>query len=97
MLRITTIALALLLATLAAGDQAQLLGALEKLFDQDFGLSARPGFLATAGYMPNMAGPSGAGWNYADASTGGGFHPPCSISPRRHVILACCGWSAPIS
>lgn len=52
-----------------------LLGALEKLFGQDFGLSARPGFLATAGYMANMAGPSGQGWNYADAGTGGGFHP----------------------
>ena len=52
-----------------------LLGALEKLFGRDFGLSARPGFLATAGYMANMAGPSGAGWNYADAGTGGGFHP----------------------
>ncbi len=52
-----------------------LLGALEKLFGQDFGLSAQPGFLATGGYMANMAGPSGVGWNYADAGFGDGFHP----------------------
>lgn len=52
-----------------------LLGAMEKLFGQDFGLSARPGFVKTGGYMANMAGPSLMGWNYADAGAGGGFHP----------------------
>ena len=52
-----------------------LLGALEKLFGQDFGLSARPGFLKTGGYMAHMAGPSGAAWDYADNRAGGGFHP----------------------
>ena len=36
-----------------------LLGALEKLYGTDFGLSARPGFLRTGGYMANMAGPTG--------------------------------------
>ena len=52
-----------------------LLGALEKLYGTDFGLSTRPGFLKTGGYMANMAGPTGAGWNYADASAGSEFHP----------------------
>lgn len=52
-----------------------LLGALEKLYGTDFGLSASPGFLKTGGYMANMAGPSGAGWNYADAGAGAEFHP----------------------
>ncbi|MEO8621989.1 MAG: heparinase II/III family protein [bacterium] len=52
-----------------------LLGALERVFGEDFGLSARPGFLATGAYMANMAGPTGSGWNYADAGAGGEFHP----------------------
>jgi hypothetical protein len=52
-----------------------LLGAIERLFGQDFGLSTQPGFLVTGGYMANMAGPTLAGWNYADAGAGGGFHP----------------------
>ena len=52
-----------------------LLGALERLFGTDYGLSARPGFLATGRYMANMAGPSGLGWNYADAGARGAFHP----------------------
>jgi hypothetical protein len=52
-----------------------LLGALERLFGSDFGLSARPGFLASGRYMANMAGPTGLGWNYADAGAGGEFHP----------------------
>ncbi len=52
-----------------------LLGALEKIYGQDFGLSAQLGFLKTGGYMANMAGPTGAGWNYADAGAAGEFHP----------------------
>ena len=52
-----------------------LLGALERIFGNDFGLSAQPGFLKTGGYMANMAGPTGLGWNYADAGSGGEFHP----------------------
>lgn len=52
-----------------------LLGALAKIYGDDFGLSARPGFLKTGGYMANMAGPTGAGWNYADAGAAGEFHP----------------------
>ena len=52
-----------------------LLGALEKMYGDDFGLSAHPGFLKTGGYMAHMAGPTGAGWNYADAGDAGEFHP----------------------
>ena len=59
-----------------------LLGALEKVFGSA-GPSLRsgrqnddrPSFLKTGGYMANMAGPSGAGWNYADSGPGGEFHP----------------------
>ncbi|MBC3786359.1 heparinase II/III domain-containing protein [Spirosoma utsteinense] len=43
------------------------ISAIEKAFGQDFGLVQRPGFLKTAGYMTNMAGPSGMSFNYADA------------------------------
>lgn len=52
-----------------------LLGALEKIYGNDFGLSARPGFLKTGGYMAHLAGPTGLGWNYADAGAAGEFHP----------------------
>lgn len=60
-----------------------LLGALEKLYGTDFGLSARPGFLRTGGYMANMAGPTGAGWNYADAGAGAEFHPAMFFEPSH--------------
>ena len=52
-----------------------LLGALETVYGNDFGLSTRPGFLKTGGYMAHMAGPTGQGWNYADAGGGSEFHP----------------------
>ena len=52
-----------------------LISALEKAFGRDFGLSSQPGFLKTASYMTNMAGPSGAPFNYSDAGGGGGLHP----------------------
>ena len=52
-----------------------LLGALEKIYGNDFGLTARPGFLKTGGYMAHLAGPTGLGWNYADAGSAGEFHP----------------------
>ncbi len=47
------------------------LSAIEKVFGKDFGLSALPGFLNTARYLENMAGPSGAPFNYSDAGSGG--------------------------
>ena len=67
-----------------------LLGALEKVFGsagpslrsgRQSGkagpslLSGQDGFGKTGGYMANMAGPTGAGWNYADSGPGGEFHP----------------------
>ncbi|RYY19142.1 MAG: heparinase, partial [Chitinophagaceae bacterium] len=49
--------------------------AIEKLFGKDFGLSARPGFLKTAGFLENMTGPSGKPFNFSDAGNEGGFQP----------------------
>ena len=49
------------------------ISAMEKLFGKDFGLSSKPGFLKTAGYMENMTGASGNPFNYSDAGTGGGL------------------------
>lgn len=52
-----------------------LISALEKAFGKDFGLSAQPGFLKTAGYLENMTGPSGNSFNYSDAGGGSGLEP----------------------
>ncbi|WP_234736747.1 heparinase II/III domain-containing protein [Tellurirhabdus bombi] len=52
-----------------------LISALEKAFNSDFGLSARPGFLKTAAYLENMTGPSGLPFNYSDAGTGSETQP----------------------
>lgn len=49
------------------------ISAIEKVLGKDFGLSQKPGFLKTAGYMENMTGPSGNSFNYSDAGTGGGL------------------------
>jgi hypothetical protein len=43
-----------------------LISALEKAFDNDFGLAAKPGFLKTPYYLLNMTGPSGLPFNYSD-------------------------------
>jgi hypothetical protein len=51
------------------------ISAVEKLFGKDFGLSAQPGFLKTAGYLEHMTGPSGNPFNYSDAGRGGGLQP----------------------
>lgn len=51
------------------------LSAIDKLFKQDFGLSAIPGFLKTAGYFENMTGATGKPFNYSDAGTGSGLEP----------------------
>ncbi|AXY73442.1 DUF4962 domain-containing protein [Paraflavitalea soli] len=51
------------------------ISALDKLFGKDFGLSQKPGFLQTAGYLENMTGPSGKPFNYSDAGGGGGLQP----------------------
>ncbi len=51
------------------------ISAVEKAFGKDFGLSAQPGFLKTAGFMENMTGPTGKPFNYSDAGSEGGLHP----------------------
>lgn len=51
------------------------ISAVEKLFGHDFGLSALPGFLKTAGFMENMTGSTGKPFNYSDAGSNGGLHP----------------------
>ncbi len=51
------------------------ISAVEKIFGKDFGLSEKPGFLRTAGYLENMTGPSGNPFNYSDAGSGGGLQP----------------------
>ena len=52
-----------------------LISALEKAYGKDFGLSAKPGFLKTAGFLENMTGPTGRPFNYSDAGSGGGIEP----------------------
>ena len=46
-----------------------LIDALVKAFESDFGLSKKPGFLKTAGYMTHMVGPSGMNFNYSDGDS----------------------------
>lgn len=52
-----------------------LIGALDALFGQDFGLSEEPGFLKTAGYLANMTGPTGQAFNYSDSGLSGELQP----------------------
>jgi hypothetical protein len=51
------------------------ISALEKAFGKDFGLSAQPGFLKTAGFMENMTGPTGKPFNYSDVGSEGSLQP----------------------
>lgn len=53
------------------------ISALEKIFNNDFGLTAMPGFLQTADYKQHMIGESGYGFNYSDAGSNRkvGFEP----------------------
>lgn len=51
------------------------ISAIEKAFGNDYGLTEKPGFLKTAGYLENMTGPTGNSFNYSDAGTGGGLQP----------------------
>lgn len=44
-----------------------LIAALESALGDDFGLAARPGFLATADYYLHVSGPTGLHFNYSDA------------------------------
>jgi len=51
------------------------LSAIEKIFKTDYGLSASPGFMETAGYLLNMTGPLKMSFNYADNGVNGGLNP----------------------
>jgi hypothetical protein len=51
------------------------LSAIEKVLKTDYGLSALPGFMNTAGYLANMTGPLKMSFNYADNGVGGGLNP----------------------
>jgi len=52
-----------------------LISALDKAFGKDFGLSDKPGFLKTAGFLENMTGPTGKPFNFSDAGNGGEIEP----------------------
>ena len=52
-----------------------LISALDKAFGKDFGLSEKPGFLKTAGFLENMTGPTGRPFNFSDAGGGGEIEP----------------------
>ena len=52
-----------------------LISALDKAFGKDFGLSDKPGFLKTAGFLENMTGPTGKPFNFSDAGSGGEIEP----------------------
>ena len=51
------------------------LSAIEKVLKTDYGLTASPGFMNTAGYLVNMTGPLKMSFNYADNGVNGGLNP----------------------
>lgn len=52
-----------------------MISALQTAFGKDFGLSEKPGFLKTPGYLENMTGATGMSFNYSDSGTGAAFNP----------------------
>jgi len=48
-----------------------LIGALDKLFGENFGLTEKTGFLKTAGFMESMTGTSGMPFNFFDSGSSG--------------------------
>jgi hypothetical protein len=52
-----------------------LISVLETAYGKDFGLSAKPGFLKTPGYLENMTGARGKAFNYSDSGEGQDFNP----------------------
>jgi len=52
-----------------------LISALDKAFGNDSGLSDKPGFLKTGGFLENMTGPTGRPFNFSDAGGGGEIQP----------------------
>jgi len=57
------------------GFNVLFLSAIENAFGDDFGLTAIPGFMKTAGYLKNMTGPTGKPFNYSDCGSGGSLNP----------------------
>lgn len=51
------------------------LAAINKMFNQYFGLTDLPGFLKTPYYFQNMTGPSGDGFNFSDSGLKSGLQP----------------------
>ncbi|MCP9770570.1 DUF4962 domain-containing protein [Lacihabitans sp. LS3-19] len=51
------------------------INALQKIFNNDFGLIKSPGFLKTAAYFEHMIGTSGLSFNYSDAGNDTGLSP----------------------
>lgn len=49
--------------------------ALEKIFNDDFGLNSQPGFMQTAGFYQQLIGQSGQPFNYSDAGSIEGLQP----------------------
>lgn len=49
--------------------------ALEKIFNNDFGLNKQPGFMETAGFYQHLIGQSGQPFNYSDAGNLEGLQP----------------------
>jgi len=47
-----------------------LIALLESALGTDFGLSERPGFLKTGGFLPQMTGPTGHYFNFSDCGSG---------------------------
>jgi hypothetical protein len=52
-----------------------LIDAFQKALGNDFGLSEKPGFLKTAGFLLNMTGPTGQPFNYFDSGSSGEINP----------------------
>lgn len=48
-----------------------LISALDKLFGENFGLTEKPGFLKTPGFMESMTGATGIPFNFFDSGSGG--------------------------
>jgi len=74
-----------------------LISALESTLGSDFGLSAQPGFLATADYYLHVVGPSGYYFNYSDAGRGGTGTAPAMFwfaAKRRQPYLLWHEWPA---
>lgn len=51
-----------------------MISALQTAFGTDFGLSAKPGFLKTPGYLESMTGITGKPFNYSDSGAGAEFN-----------------------